>query len=119
MGDSLGGLVSALLKKDRPIRAEVHHLVGHDHALLGLFTQLKIPYEVVIHDYSWFCPRINLVGEGNRYCGEPDLAGCEACITDLGTTNDEDTRPTERNYSPPWRAPHPEGMTGIPAEVGS
>jgi glycosyltransferase involved in cell wall biosynthesis len=87
--------LAALLKKDRPIRAEVHHLIGHDHGLLGLFTQLKIPYEAVIHDYSWFCPRINLVGEGNRYCGEPDLAGCEACIADLGTTNDEDTRPTE------------------------
>jgi glycosyltransferase involved in cell wall biosynthesis len=72
----------------------VHHLIGHDHAILDLFTQLQIPYEVVIHDYSWLCPRINLVGTEHRYCGEPDVGHCESCIDDAGTTNDEDTRPT-------------------------
>lgn len=86
--------LARLLKADRPIRAEVHHLIGHDHAILDLFTQLQIPYEVVIHDYSWLCPRINLVGTEHRYCGEPDVGHCESCIDDAGTTNDEDTRPT-------------------------
>jgi GT2 family glycosyltransferase len=85
--------LALLLKQDRPIRAEVHHLIGHDHALLDLFRRLKIPYEVVIHDYSWFCPRINLVGVERRYCGEPDVAQCEACIADIGATNDEDIGP--------------------------
>jgi glycosyltransferase involved in cell wall biosynthesis len=89
------GALAALLKQDRPLRAEVHHLIGHDHTLLNLFTRLKIPYEVVVHDYSWFCPRINLVGAGDRYCGEPALAACEACVADLGTSNDEATPPTE------------------------
>lgn len=87
--------LAALLRQDRPLRAEIHHLIGHDHTLFKLFTRLRIPYEIVIHDYSWFCPRINLVGVGNRYCGEPPISGCEACIADLGTTNDEATPPAE------------------------
>jgi glycosyltransferase involved in cell wall biosynthesis len=83
-------LLTRMLKADNPVRAEVHHLIGHDHQLLDLFQKLLIPYEMVIHDYSWLCPRINLVGAGKRYCGEPDLAGCDKCIGDAGTLNDED-----------------------------
>jgi glycosyltransferase involved in cell wall biosynthesis len=86
-------LLAQLLKGDSLVRAEVHHLIGHDHRLLDLFKQLAIPYDIVIHDYSWFCPRINLMGADGRYCGEPDLAGCDACITVGGTLNDEDTDP--------------------------
>jgi len=85
--------LARFLKGDRPVRAEVHHLIGHDHALLDLFRRLDIPYQVVIHDYSWFCPRVNLVGPNKRYCGEPEVAHCEACVADAGTTNDEDTSP--------------------------
>lgn len=86
-------LLTRMLKADNPVRAEVHHLIGHDHQLLELFQRLAIPYEMVIHDYSWLCPRINLVGVGRRYCGEPDLAGCEACIGDVGSLNEEDVSP--------------------------
>ena len=84
--------MARLLRDDRPLRAEVHHMIGHDHELMGLFGRLNIPYEMYIHDYSSFCPRINLVA-GGRYCGEPDLAGCEACIADFGSMNDETTPP--------------------------
>jgi GT2 family glycosyltransferase/glycosyltransferase involved in cell wall biosynthesis len=86
-------LLVRILKADRPVRAEVHHMVGHDHQVMELFRRLDIPYDVVVHDYSWLCPRINLVGPDHRYCGEPDLAGCEACVADAGTTNDEATSP--------------------------
>jgi GT2 family glycosyltransferase len=81
--------LAELLAGDAPVRAEVHSLVGHDTRLLQLFDRLGIPYELVVHDYSWICPRITLVGSGGRYCGEPDDAGCEACITDLGTRTEE------------------------------
>jgi glycosyltransferase involved in cell wall biosynthesis len=60
---------------------------------MDLFRRLDIPYEIVVHDYSWLCPRINLVGVHRRYCGEPDLSDCEACVADAGTKNDEDTSP--------------------------
>jgi glycosyltransferase involved in cell wall biosynthesis len=60
--------------------------------LMALFGRLDIRYEMFIHDYSSFCPRINMVA-GGRYCGEPDLAGCEACVADFGSMNDETTPP--------------------------
>lgn len=64
---------------------EVHHFVGHDHSFVALATQLGVPYDVHIHDYSWFCPRITLTSYGNRYCGEPNLSACVQCISDLGS----------------------------------
>ena len=63
-----------LLGPDRPIHLEVHHLLGHDHALLDLAHLLDIPVETWVHDYAALCPRIALVGRDRRYCGEPDLA---------------------------------------------
>ncbi len=89
------GMVAELLEGDLPVRAEVHSLVGHDARLPRLFDRLRIPYELVVHDYSWICPRINLVSSGNRYCGEPDEAGCVACVTDLGTRIEETISATE------------------------
>jgi len=74
-----------LLKAERPAAAEVHHLVGHDPAVLTLIERLRLPYDVHVHDYAWFCPRIALVGADKRYCGEPELPGCEACVADAGS----------------------------------
>ena len=87
--------LAALLGPDQPVRAEVHHLVGHDDALLDLFALLQIPYEIFVHDYSWFCTRINLMRADKRYCGEPSLDGCEACFADDGSNLEDDIRPTE------------------------
>jgi GT2 family glycosyltransferase/glycosyltransferase involved in cell wall biosynthesis len=83
-------VLAEFLKPDRPVRAEIHHLVGHDHRILELMPRLGISYDVVVHDYAAFCPRISLVTGTRRYCGEPDVAGCEACIADNGTNTDED-----------------------------
>jgi glycosyltransferase involved in cell wall biosynthesis len=83
------GALAELLEGDLPVGAEVHSMVGHDPRLPQLFQRLHIPYALVVHDYSWICPRINLVGGGGRYCGEPDDAGCAACIADLGTCMEE------------------------------
>jgi len=42
-------------------------------------------YEVTVRDYSWICPRVDLVDETGRYCGEPtNIAGCEHCYRKLG-----------------------------------
>ena len=79
-----------LLRQDAPDRIEVHHFLGHDPAVYRMVTQLGLPYDVYIHDYAWFCARVSLVGAGDRYCGEPDPAGCEACIADTGSLMKED-----------------------------
>lgn len=82
-------LLVRLLRGDRPDSVELHHLLGHHPALLDLATELGVAWTAYIHDYAWFCPQIALVSHGGRYCGEPDLAGCEACVADLGSKLDE------------------------------
>ena len=53
-----------------------------------------VPYDVVVHDYAWICPRITLIGADKRYCGEPNAAACEACYADVGGNIEEDIRPS-------------------------
>ncbi len=85
--------LAEFLREDRPVRVDLHHFVGHDPAILGLAEVLDVPYEVVVHDYAWICPRITLVGPDKRYCGEPDADGCEACYSDIGGMLEEDIAP--------------------------
>ena len=83
--------LARLLRGDRIERIEVHHLLGHDHAILRLAALLGVPRETHLHDYALFCPRISLIGRDGRYCGEPsDPAACEACVADLGRKVAED-----------------------------
>ncbi len=81
--------LAALLRADRPAHIELHHQLGHDPAVLGLAAALGVPWDAYIHDYVWFCPRIALLSYGRRYCGEPEMAGCEVCVTDLGSHLEE------------------------------
>ena len=83
--------LAQLLRGDRVAHIEVHHLLGHDHAVLRLARLLDVPVDTHLHDYALFCPRISLVGRDGRYCGEPNNpAVCEACVRDLGRHTAED-----------------------------
>ncbi len=77
-----------LLRRSHPDRVEFHHLLGHAPDVMNLPALLGVPYGVHVHDYAWFCPRVLLVS-GGRYCGEPDVAGCETCIAEHGRLVDE------------------------------
>ena len=79
-----------LLRPDQPTHVELHHLLGHPASVTGLAERLGIPHDVHVHDYAWFCPRIALLGGDRRYCGEPDIAGCEACVADHGSLLEEE-----------------------------
>ncbi|HVZ10485.1 glycosyltransferase [Rhodopila sp.] len=80
-----------LLRGTRVIRAEVHHLLDHHVGSIERFLAgLTAPYDVHIHDYAWFCPRLSLLGQQDRYCGEPELPDCASCIADLGHYMNED-----------------------------
>ena len=79
-----------LLRATRPAWVEVHHVLNHPPAIYDVVRRLDVPYDVFVHDYAWMCPRISLMGAGNRYCGEPDLAGCDICIASLGRLIRED-----------------------------
>ena len=78
-----------LLRADRPRSMDVHHLLGHSPEIHQLIARLDVPYSVHVHDYAWFCPRISLVGGERRYCGEPSVTRCEACIADHGALTGE------------------------------
>lgn len=79
-----------LLARERPHAVELHHMVGHHPAVLDLISGLGVPYDVYVHDYAWLCGRVALVGPAQRYCGEPDVVQCEACVADAGNLIDED-----------------------------
>jgi GT2 family glycosyltransferase len=73
-----------LLRASKADRIEAHHLADHPPSIYDLIAKLGLPYDVHVHDYAWFCPRVSLVGAHNRYCGEPDLRDCEDCVADNG-----------------------------------
>ncbi len=79
-----------LLRADRPVALEQHHMLGHHADVAGLAARLDVPLVVVVHDDAHFCPRIALVGPERRYCGEPEVPVCEACIADLGSLLEDD-----------------------------
>ena len=76
--------LTRFLRQQNPVGIEIHHLLDHAPSVHALIERLGCPYEVHVHDYAWFCPRIALVNGSNRYCGEPDQAACEACVEDHG-----------------------------------
>ena len=79
---ALPGEAGALIDDLR--RAGVWHV--HFHQVMGsarwaaLPAELGCAYDVTVHDYSFFCPRIDLIDEVGRYCGEPAVEVCERCI---------------------------------------
>lgn len=89
MPDELAAL-RRLLAGERPRLIEVHHTVGHHPAVLQLLEQLGAPYDMHVHDYAWLCGRVALVGPEQRYCGEPAVAQCEACVAKAGNLVQED-----------------------------
>ena len=81
--------LAALLAHDHVQYVELHHRRSHDPGIMALATLLGVPTEIVIHDYALFCPRIALLGPARRFCGEPDVTGCEACVAAQGSLLEE------------------------------
>ncbi len=88
------GPLRRLLAADRPVSAELHHLLGHDHSVLRLFAALRIPYDVWVHDYSWFCARMSFVTGEGRFCGEAPASLCDPCIARWGRGIDDPVAPS-------------------------
>jgi GT2 family glycosyltransferase len=84
--------LAALLAEVPVTAVEIHHSLKHHPAVLGLPERLSVPYEMVLHDYHWLCPRVALVDGTGRYCGEPQpsLPHCEACRLEFGSESGED-----------------------------
>jgi GT2 family glycosyltransferase/glycosyltransferase involved in cell wall biosynthesis len=82
-----------LLRKERIGRAVLHHGLGHHPSLRGIAEQLGCEMDIVIHDYASFCPRVHLLGPERRYCGDPDLKACAACVAIAGDETFEGLSP--------------------------
>ena len=61
-------------------RMHIHHVHLQPRSILELPAVLGVPYDYTLHDYHPICPQYHLVTEDGRYCGEPDAAGCAACL---------------------------------------
>ncbi|MFT9018890.1 glycosyltransferase [Acetobacter malorum] len=79
----------ALYKELNCEKFEIHSYIGSTIEKIFSLSELGLPYDVYIHDYSWFCPRITLVADQNHYCGEPDLQTCLSCINTFGSRTDD------------------------------
>lgn len=65
---------------------EIHDTASLREQDIELLTSLALPYSVVLHDYSLFCPRRYLLDGTGRYCGEPaDIEACERCVDSTGS----------------------------------
>ncbi len=87
--------LSRLLRNLRVVRAEVHHLLGHGHAIAELLEGLGVPFEVWVHDYFWLCARLALVTGEGRFCGEPPASVCIACVARWGDAMEVPIAPPE------------------------
>jgi GT2 family glycosyltransferase/glycosyltransferase involved in cell wall biosynthesis len=61
-------------------RLHFHHIHLQPRSILELPAMVGVPYDYTLHDYHPICPQYHLVTEDGRYCGEPDAAGCAACL---------------------------------------
>ncbi|HIG65437.1 MAG TPA: glycosyltransferase [Methyloprofundus sp.] len=72
-------------------RVHYHQVLGFPNKIWQLAEQLECSYDFTAHDFMPFCPRINLIDESGRYCGESqfDTQKCQRCIELNGVSNSE------------------------------
>ncbi len=81
--------LTALLGDLRLDAIEIHHFLDLDARVIEAVRELPVPYEVFVHDYAWICPRVTLIDGGGRYCGEPAVSVCRACVRRNGSVSKE------------------------------
>ena len=75
---------------------EFHSFIGHNPEVFAEIAALGPPYDIYVHDYSWFCPRVTLLtGREHHYCGEPDAQVCQDCVSDYGSNIEEAINPAD------------------------
>ncbi len=70
-----------LLKMAGVARIHFHHTIGVHPRFWNLPEDLSVPFDYTVHDYYLACPQITMTNEEGSYCGEPDDAGCNQCLS--------------------------------------
>ena len=60
---------------------EIQHFLHLDARVIDAVRALPVPYDLFVHDYAWICPRVTLIDDGGRYCGEPAVSVCQRCVS--------------------------------------
>jgi len=71
-------------------RLHFHHVLGLPEWIRELPERLGLPYDVTLHDFYFYCPQKHLQDRNHQYCGEPDTAGCNACLAHRPAPGDVD-----------------------------
>nr|WP_256490385.1 glycosyltransferase [Ideonella oryzae] len=79
-------LLSEALRRLRIDEVHVHHLIdfpsGTAQLLIRLVQALGLRLRVAVHDYYLLCPRVNLVNQEGRFCGQPSEDDCLRCLSE-------------------------------------
>jgi len=63
-------------------RAHIQHIAEVQLDIRTLIRRLGVKFDVTVHDYHAICPQTNMLPwPYGLYCGEPDIGGCNACIS--------------------------------------
>jgi GT2 family glycosyltransferase len=87
--------LSRALRAARVVRAEVHHVLGHGHAIGEMLDGIGVSFDVWVHDYLWLCARLALVTGEGRFCGEPPTSVCIGCVARWGDAMEVPITPPE------------------------
>jgi glycosyltransferase involved in cell wall biosynthesis len=74
-----------LLRSLRIDHVEIQHFLDLDPDVIESIRVLDRPYDVYVHDFAWICPRVTLIDGSGRYCGEPAVSTCNACVRKNGS----------------------------------
>ncbi len=92
-----------LLRRLRIEEMEISHFLHLDARVIDALRALGVPYDVVLHDYAWICPRVTLIDGTGRYCKEPPVSVCQSCIRKNGSALGEKISvPALRARSATW-----------------
>ena len=82
---------------------EIQHFLHLDARVIEAVRALPLPYDIYVHDYAWLCPRVTLINGSGRYCGEPAVSVCTACVKRNGSNLGEAISvPALRERSAHW-----------------
>ncbi len=84
------GTLTVALRPFGIASVHIHQLFSLPLDAAALVSALAVPFDFTVHDYHTICPRVHLKTRDNRYCGEPDVAGCAACLADHSVAEERD-----------------------------
>lgn len=78
--DRVEAMLAALEASGVTVTLHVNSRLTYGSAFLERLLSGKRPYVVMLHDFQWYCPRVNLTDGRKFYCGEPPPDVCQLCV---------------------------------------